>query len=52
MKITRITPILVNPGWGKRWLFVKAETDEAALARLSDDPFPPRRLPTPGDEKV
>jgi galactonate dehydratase len=27
MKITAVTPFLVNPGVGKNWLFVKVETD-------------------------
>jgi galactonate dehydratase len=28
MKITRVTPYLVDPGYGKNWLFVKVETSD------------------------
>ncbi len=28
MKITKVTPITVHPGWRKNWIFVKVETDE------------------------
>lgn len=28
MKVTRVTPHLVHPDWGKNWLYVEVETDE------------------------
>jgi len=28
MKITKVTPLTVHPGWRKNWIFVKVETDE------------------------
>ncbi len=28
MKITAVTPFIVDPGYGKNWLFVKVETSD------------------------
>ena len=28
MKITAVTPFVVDPGYGKNWLFVKVETSD------------------------
>jgi hypothetical protein len=28
MKVTAVTPFVVDPGYGKSWLFVKVETSD------------------------
>ena len=28
MKVTAVTPFIVDPGYGKNWLFVKVETSD------------------------
>ena len=28
MKVTAVTPFVVDPGYGKNWLFVKVETSD------------------------
>ena len=39
MKITAVTPFVVDPGYGKNWLFVKVETSDG-LARLGRVLYP------------
>jgi hypothetical protein len=44
MKVTAVTPVIVDPGYGKNWL------REGVMARHPYREFPARTIPAPSDE--